>query len=489
VRARRSGHPAIWSAKAVHRSALHSGARRPAGLDLSGAFRHWRHSVLERVHSLRAVIAQVARRPAALAGLTGIAMLAALAIYAMLSIPYRQAVALWQGEQGSSYALPENALPEWVDWFNRDSMAHTVRADSRSGQAIREEISVSRTTRQLVLTFPLEFDYDRFPQDVAVFFYPEAGKEPYVSMVWRQPDGQEILLGNQAVRTGEAYRASLDARLARRLRADRPERVLFGMMQRPVAGSYTLVLTATLFDPSDSLEAEVVVYGEVYGAAGTDGRRRDVMVAVLWGTPVALAFGLLAALGSTLAAALIAAASAWYGGTLDGLVQRISEVNMVLPSMAVSLMIFTMYSKSFWVVLSVTVALSIFGSGMRTYRAMLQQAVASPWVEAARAQGAGGARIIWRYLIPYLAPVLVPQMVSLVPSYVFLESALAYLGMSDPSLPTWGRLVQEAFAGDVYGGNYHLVLVPALLLLFMALSFGLLGRSLEQVLNPRLRDR
>lgn len=80
-------------------------------------------------------------------------------------------------------------------------------------------------------------------------------------------------------------------------------------------------------------------------------------------------------------------------------------------------------------------------------------------------------------------------MVVLVPSYVFLEAALAYLRISDPSMPTWGSLVREAFAGDVHGGTYHLVLVPAILLLVMALSFGLLGRALEQSLNPRMRNQ
>ncbi|MHB1319861.1 MAG: ABC transporter permease, partial [Anaerolineae bacterium] len=439
-----------------------------------------------------ALLARLARQPAAAAGLAGVLLLVLISLYTLLTIPYAEAISRWRGVQNVDYALPENALPVWWDWLNSGRMARTLRVDSRQGAARRKETALSERTRQIVLTFPIRYTYDRFPQDLAVYFYPHTSSDAHVSLVWRRPDGEEIALTSQRVRVGTAYRASLDDRLKRRLKTDYPERSLFARSDAPgipLAGDYELEIVATLFAPDDTLEAEVLAYGEIYGLAGTDGRRRDLMTAVLWGTPIALAFGVLAALGSTLASAAIAAAAAWYGSVWDGLVERLCEVNMVLPTLAVSLMVFTLYSKSFWVILGVTVALSVLGSATRTYRAVLQQVVVSSWIEAARVQGASGGRIVWGYLLPYLAPVLVPQMVVLVPSYVFLEAALAYLGMSDPSLPTWGGLVRDAFAGDVYGGVYHLVLVPAMLLLVMAFSFGMLGRSLEGTLNQRLLDR
>jgi len=445
-----------------------------------------------RASRIREALGSLGRQPGAAVGLVGIVLLAMLAVYTVVTIPYGEAVRRWRGVQQEDYARPENALPVWLDWFNRERMSRTIRLDSRLGQVGRTEVGGSGTSREVVLTFPVEIAYDRFPQDVSVYYYPSAVKPPYVSLVWRKPDGEEVPLKSESVRAAAAYRVSQDEGLRRRLGVTHPAQAIFTPEdggEDLLRGEYTLELTATLFAPEDRLDAEVIVYGEVFGGAGTDARRRDLMVAVLWGTPVALAFGILAAVGSTLASALIAAAATWYGGVLDALVRRISEINMVLPTLAVSLMVFTLYSKSFWVILGVTVALSIFGTGMRTYRAALQPVVGAPWVEAACVQGASGSRVIWRYLLPHLAPIMVPQMVILVPSYVFLEAALAFLGMSDPSLPTWGGLVQQAFAGDVYGGTYHLVLVPAILMLLLALSFGLLGRSLEQVLNPRLRTR
>ncbi|OQA21020.1 MAG: Glutathione transport system permease protein GsiD [Chloroflexi bacterium ADurb.Bin360] len=183
---------------------------------------------------------------------------------------------------------------------------------------------------------------------------------------------------------------------------------------------------------------------------------------------------------------LLAAISAWYGGWIDQLLQRLTEINMVLPFLPVSLMIFTLYSHSFWVLLGVVVVLSIFGSGLKNYRAIFLQTKQAPYIEAAHAYGASDRRIIFNYLVPRIMPVLLPQLIILIPSYVFLESALAFLGLSDPVLPTWGKLVYSAFSTNIFNGPYHLVLVPAMILLVTGLAFALLGHALERIFNPRL---
>ncbi|MFO7696041.1 MAG: ABC transporter permease subunit [Anaerolineae bacterium] len=453
------------------------------------------HETARRVWS---TLEQVARQPGAALGLAGIGILLTLAFYALIAMPRDRAVVLWRGEREMWYALPKNALPAWIDWLNPGKMAHTIHLDSRDSGVTRIEEITSESSRRVLITYAFDFPYDQYPQDVTVHLGPLGTvRNPHIALIWRTPDGREIDLGGRSARAEDAYRVAQDDRIARRLQTDHPERALFSAEHSPygtsetapVKGNYTLELTATLFEPSATFDAELVIYGEVHGIAGTDGRRRDLMVAVLAGTPVALSFGILAALGTTLAGVLLAAVGAWYGGEIDGVIQRLSEMNMILPFLPVSLMIYTLYSKSFWAILGVTVVLSVFGTGLRGYRAMLVDARGFAWIEAAQSQGASTGRIIRRYLLPYLAPVLIPQMIALVPSYVFLEAALAFLGMSDPSMPTWGLLVHDAFSGDVYGGVYHLVLVPAILLLLMAFSFGLLGRSLESVLNPRLMDQ
>ena len=159
------------------------------------------------------------------------------------------------------------------------------------------------------------------------------------------------------------------------------------------------------------MDVELVLYGNLAGWAGTDHMRRDLGVALLWGTPVALAFGLLAALGTTLTTMSISGVATWFGGVVDEIIQRITEVNMMLPFLPILIMISTFYSRSIWVILGATILLSIFGSAIKTYRAVFMQIKESPYIEAARSYGASDARIIFQYLIPRIIPLIIPQLV------------------------------------------------------------------------------
>jgi peptide/nickel transport system permease protein len=438
---------------------------------------------------------ELVRYPSALVGLSVIAFMVGVALYAVTAIPYNEAVALWRGDQRSVHGQPKNALPAWVNIFSRKKLPPTMIFDSRVDLLERQITVISPEITDITLTFPFEYTYDRFPQELVVYLHtPMVARAPHISLNWYTPDGREIRLGEMAARGETVYRFAYDERLLRRLGGVAPEEALFidpaadATTPAPLQGRYELRVSGLMFEEPAELEVEFMLYGQVYGMAGTDGRRRDLMTAVLWGTVAALAFGLLAAAGSTLCTMFLAAAGAWYGGWFDALLQRITEVNMVLPFLPVSLMIFTLYSKSFWVLLGVIVLLSIFGSALKNYRAIFMQTKQAPYIEAACAYGASDGRIIFNYLIPRVAPVAIPQLVILVPSYVFLESALAFLGLSDPNLPTWGKLVHAAFASNVFVGPYHLVLVPAIILLVTGLAFALLGYALERILNPQLRE-
>ena len=118
--------------------------------------------------------------------------------------------------------------------------------------------------------------------------------------------------------------------------------------------------------------------GMVYGLAGTDQARRDLMIPLLWGAPIALAFGLIASLGTSVLTMIIAAVGAWYGGWVDELIQRITEVNLVLPFLAILIMVGTFYSRSIWLILGVTILLSIFTGCIKGYRAIFMQVKESP---------------------------------------------------------------------------------------------------------------
>jgi peptide/nickel transport system permease protein len=209
----------------------------------------------------------------------------------------------------------------------------------------------------------------------------------------------------------------------------------------------------------------------------------------MWGAPVALTFGLLSALGTSIATMIIAAIGTWYGGWIDEVIQRITEVNLVLPFLSILIMIGTFYSKSLWVMLMAVIALSIFGSGIKSFRAVFLQIKESGYVEAARAYGASNSRIIMRYLIPRIIPLLIPQLVILIPSNVFLEATLNALNLGDPVLPTWGKVIYEAAFRNaaLLNGQYYWVLEPAVILLITGLAFAMVGFSMDRIFNPRLR--
>jgi len=234
---------------------------------------------------------------------------------------------------------------------------------------------------------------------------------------------------------------------------------------------------------------EFVLHGQVYGLAGTDHARRDLVVPLLWGAPVALAFGLIASLGTALLTMIISALGAWYGGWVDELIQRITEINLVLPFLSILIMIGTFYSRSIWVILGATILLSIFTGAIKGYRSIFVQLKESMYIEAARAYGASNPRIVFTYLIPRMIPLLIPGLVLSVPSFVFLEAGLAVLGLGDPVLPTWGKMIDDASRnGALYRGYYYWILEPTTLLMITGLGFAMLGFALDRIFNPKLRD-
>jgi peptide/nickel transport system permease protein len=429
--------------------------------------------------------------PSAIVGSVIILALISIAIYTTVAIPYTEAIRLWRGGQDVWYQNPVNAEPLWSNFFRREKLPESFAIPS-------DELNKTITQNDegfnvIEITYPFDYDFDTFPQELTLFFksnYNE--KQPYVSVILVTPAEREIRIADFAVAATQTYIFSQDSRLERRLGGLVPREGLFinpeSESTKPVKGLYTLKLKILTFEKDSDVNAEFVLYGNVAGWAGTDHMRRDLGVALLWGTPVALSFGLLAALGTTITTMIIAAVGVWYGGWVDALIQRVTEVNLVLPFLPILIMVGTFYSRSILTILGATILLSIFGGAIITYRAVFLQVKESPYIEAAQAYGAKNLRVVMLYLIPRIIPLLIPQMVTLIPSYVFLEASLAVLGLGDPVLPTWGKVITDAISnGALYQGHLYWVLEPAFLLMLTGLAFAMLGFVMDRIFNPRLR--
>jgi peptide/nickel transport system permease protein len=437
----------------------------------------------------RELVQSMRRYPSALAGIVIIGLLLGLSLYTLVAIPYGTAIDQWRGGEHWTQH-PVNARPAWVNWFRAKDLPPTIRVPSRAAPIAEERFEGGRRLR---IPLAFEYEYGAFPSEMNLFVRAEYKElEPFIRMTWHTPDGRQIPMGGRRVTRAERVSISQDWNLERRL--GRLPHV--GLLAVPgdapepdvLPGRYRLEIEAILFEPEAQLDATFVSYGRVHGFAGTDHQRRDLMVALLWGTPVALAFGLIAAIGTTITTLLIAAAGVWLGGWVDAAIQRITEVSMILPLLPILVMIGTLYSTSIWIMLGVVVAFGIFSAGIKMYRAMLLPIRQAPYIEAARAYGASNSRIVTRYMIPRILPVLIPGFVTLIPSYVFLEASLAVLGLGDPVLPTWGKVLFDAQAqGALFHGYYYWVLEPAALLMLTGLSFAMLGFALDRIFNPRLR--
>lgn len=438
---------------------------------------------------------ELRKYPSAIAGLLIILGLVALSVYTVIALPYEQAVTLWRGGENLWTENPRNAAPRWLNLLPGPKRSETLKLDSAAGAGHKEIEAYAEDFKEVRIDLPVPFEYDTFPKELTVFISATyASKRPHVSFTWVTPDGREIDLGERTLRDkADTYRVSQDTRLQSRLRGQPAHIGLFAdpaaPTPTPLKGIHHLVIEGLLFESASDLDVKLIVYGELYGWAGTDERRRDLAVALLWGAPIALSFGLLAAVGATGATMVIAATSAWYGRWVDALLQRLTEVNLILPVLPILIMIGTLYSRSIWVMLGAVIALSIFGGGVKTYRAIFLQVREAPYIEAAKAYGASNGRIIFRYMIPRIVPVLVPQFVVIIPSYVFLEATLSVLGLGDPLLPTWGKLLDDARrTGALFNGYYYLMIEPAVLLMLTGLGFAMLGFALDRVFNPKLRE-
>jgi peptide/nickel transport system permease protein len=464
-----------------------------AGQSLLG--KRWSPTILRiNTRGLRLAIKEMAHYPSFVVGLTILAVLIGLSFYAVITMPYDKTIEIWRGGTDIWYRNPKKVPPEWINLFRKDKLPLSIILDSRENDGVvRKTMNrVEEEIAEITLSFPFDYSYNAFPQDLVIRFDTQyTKKKPYLSLALQTPDNRQIDMGSQSIGANQVYYLSHDRKLKRRLGGVSSIQAMFSDPSSnnlyPLQGAYELRLNGYLFEKEADLDVEFLLHGQVHGLAGTDHQRRDLLIALLWGMPVTLSFGLLGAVVTTISSMVIAALGSWFGGWVDNVIQRITEVYMILPVIPICITMYLASDKNIWVILAAVVILTIFGSGVKNYRAIFLQVKEEPYIEAAQAYGAGDGRIIIRYLVPRIIPVLIPQLIYLIPSYVFLEAMLAYLNVSDPSIPTWGKLIEAGITYGLFTGSYHMLLEPLSLLLLITLAFVMISLALERIFQSKLR--
>lgn len=482
--------------------------RRPGAGELRARLADRRQSLRRAAAGLAALFRELVRDPPAVAGLGIIGLLLAMSLYALAAVPRGPATIAAAPVAVGEIPPPQNALPVWVNWFRAVDLPSTIALDSRSGQALKQVLPDQGAARHLRLTFTFDYPYHGVPQEMYLRLFARGTSKTFVTPRWIMPGGKEVPLAPRGVAGDEAYDLSENIprsylashALAGQFRSREGRgggqgglaeyTALFTDPQdeegRSVRGTYTVELDALGFEADSDLDAQLILVGRVWGWAGTDDARGDLWSALLWGAPSALIIGLGGGLVTTLTSLVLAAVGAWRGGWLDGLIQRLTEATMVLPILAVAVILRLLFGFSLWLVMASVVLVSALGTPVKAYRAAFLQVRGAAYIEAAQAYGAGNARVILRYMIPRIAPMIAPQLAILVPGFVFLEATLAIFGVSG-TLPTWGNLIYTSLRAEVWQGNYLALIQPLGLCVLTGIGFALLGSALDRILNPRLK--
>ena len=452
---------------------------------------------------IKKIFKELKNFPTAIVGLVIITILIIVALLTIIFIPYSEAKKQWRGDEAAVYLNPMNARPTWTNLLRKDKWPESFNlifseSDEVTYKVLPREEDDSEFKVTTEMSYSFDYNYGAFPQEILLYFEADyTDSKPFVEINVLTPEGRDIRIIRKGVAHTETYRFNQDSKLEQKLGEKTALMGLFSTIDpkdsdvpEVAKGTYTITVTTQTFEEGSSVDLEMVLHGLVFGATGTDHRRRDLTVALLWGIPIALLFGLVAAVGVSVLSMIIAAVSVWFGGWVDALIQRITEVNMLLPFLSILVMIGTFYSKSIWTMLGAVIVLSIFAAAIKTYRATFMQLRNAPYIEAAQTYGASNWRIIIRYLIPRIIPLLIPALVLSIPGFVFLEASLNVLGLGDPVLPTWGKVISDAYyQSALYNGQYYWIIQPAIMLIITGLSFAMVGFALDRLFNPRLREQ
>jgi len=334
------------------------------------------------------------------------------------------------------------------------------------------------------------FYFDDYPSELHIIII-SSSRNAYVELAVRRPSGEVLKLPPIAVTSAGERRINvdLDKDIVEYFKAMyRTTPPLYAIYFGLPKGSYLWLANVTSFD-GEEVRISILSYGRAYGLMGTDDKRRDLFLGVAYGIPLAYAFGALAAVAIVIVQTIFGVISGWFGGRVDALIDRGSDIMLIIPFLPTLILLSFFYKLGLFTLLLAVVILSILGSTTKVVRSMVLQIKGETYIEAARAIGASGARIVFVHVLPRVMPYAFSLMVIGVPVYVYLEAALAVVGLGDPVLPTLGKIIEEAFVGGAaFSGYWWWILIPSGVLILMTIGFILVGYAFDKILNPRLRE-
>ncbi|MDH3502135.1 MAG: ABC transporter permease, partial [Nitrosopumilus sp.] len=399
-------------------------------------------------------------------------------------------------------SYPKVAIPIWANWFMSEKIPEHKILDSpninykKSGQT-------SLVSHQ----FGVNFNYDDFPNDFIYEFSTKYSRAPLLQMSIIRPDGIKLNLlstslpnsdslsihSERIFSTDEIIRKNLSLQSDKfdfSLNRLSSEDIIFSktVNHEPLKGNYIfLIKLYGVNSENDIVESRVIIGGKAFGVMGTDELRRDLAIGLLWGTPLALFIGLVVAISSVIMGLLYGVYAGYRGKKTDEIMMRFNDVIYALPALP------------FLIILSVTISNSIFlmaGFLMvfgwvgvaKVARSMALQIKTRGYVEAAKMMGQKNSKIILRHVLPQLLPYAFASIAISVPAAITTEAGISFLGLGDPTFPTWGQLLHDANThGAAARGLWWWIIPPGIMIAVTGLAFVFIGNALDAIVNPKLK--
>jgi peptide/nickel transport system permease protein len=250
-----------------------------------------------------------------------------------------------------------------------------------------------------------------------------------------------------------------------------------------------LSIVAPYIAPYSSSVQTCAVYAppSIHHWLGCDDGGIDMLSELMTGGRISLVVGFAATLVAIVIGGGVGIISGYFGGWADISLMRITDYLLVIPDLVFALVIADVWGASLFHVI-IVIGILEWTSTARIIRAQVMSTKERVYVKRARALGASNRRIVWRHIMPQVGPLLIANTVLTVAVAIYLETALAFLGLEDPTVTTWGTILEHAFQRTAISSGAWWAIVPdGFVIAAVIVGCFLFGQAVEDALNPRLK--
>ncbi|HEX5358562.1 MAG TPA: ABC transporter permease [Candidatus Nitrosotalea sp.] len=442
---------------------------------------------------------EFSRSKIGIAGIVILAILFSMSVVAFVTIPL-DSFKTWN-DPASWLLYPKSAQPAWVNYFQSEKIPeHLILPPVVSSQQL-DSVSV------LTNSFLVNYQYDGFPSDFIYQYTAKYSGSPLLQVFVTRPDGivlqlvstslpfakdtttySSMIFSTQDVITKNIY--DKKSRYAFSLDGISPEKIVFSRLDENTILKGPYVFQVRLYDVSEKpvlSKSNLILGGKVYGIMGTDELRRDLSVGLLWGTPLALFIGITVSIGSVVFGLIYGVYAGYKGRATDEVLMRFNDIIYAMPALPLLIILAVTIGNSIFLMVGFLVVFGWVGIA-KVSRSMALQIKTLQYVEASKLMGQKDYKIIFKHILPQLLPYAFASIAISVPGAITTEAGLSFLGLGDPTFPTWGQILHDASSYSAAArGMWWWILPPGIMIAITGLAFVFMGQAMDAIVNPKLR--